>query len=525
MLPRSLRLIIPVLCLFVFEAFPVHAQQLPSSADLHILRMANGEYYHPATGLRAASETLLIELVQTGQAPSRSGGPPPSVATDLPVSSSVTSTQSLVIAPPPIKDVLDRARELLLAEKDVQTGTIVPEPLSTAQVHLAVWNEETNDLFVTVFQKSGTVLKNIDRKDIGLKVVRTNGINSEYAFSDPRLRAVMVKYPTYVSVSQGKKTAYKIQEVTYVPYSPGLHRSEVVEWGKQTLDGYVDDTIAHIRSLGVRSHAFPDALLADSADPVVMKSILAIEHLESWSLQQSSTTGLERFYVTLALNQGQAYAYARSSAGALGLLQFIPSTYANTLKRWPNLDLNPDFEKGMRDPRNAIMAQIAYLDEVWLDLPKGARDVEVTPAEVRREYAVAAYNAGGVRVRRAINEQGDDWDTDLRARQNAFAQKQSALKKEIAALQKKVNAAQDAASKKKLTAQLRTTKNEYADVTERLQTLDRSRLKAETLDYLNKHRLILPLIGPEVASVGLPAQTAQTASAPPPLIVSVPWSG
>ena len=73
---------------------------------------------------------------------------------------------------------------------------------------------------------------------------------------------------------------------------------------------------------------------------------------------------------TLAANQGQAYAYAKSSAGALGLSQFVESSYQIVRENYPKAHLEPDFALGMVNLNNAVMASVLLLDLELTDVPK-----------------------------------------------------------------------------------------------------------------------------------------------------------
>jgi hypothetical protein len=258
------------------------------------------------------------------------------------------------------------------------------------------------------------------------------------------------------------------------------------------LDRLVQDALQDIRSKNIPSKAFPGKLLADVADPVVFKSIMAIEHMDHASVRSGADDRLDLFYLELGLNEQNAFHQEISSAGANGLLQFIPSTYAAVVRQWPSLNLIKDFHEGTGHLPNALKAQIAYLDGVWFDLPVQARDPYVTSPESMRAYLIAAYNTGGIRVRRAITRFGAAWDGNYRADWEKLDAKQTELAIAINRLKKKVAAEKVASKKKTLQAELATTQKKHTQVTAELEALDRSRLKAETLGYLQKYRLIAP---------------------------------
>ena len=141
---------------------------------------------------------------------------------------------------------------------------------------------------------------------------------------------------------------------------------------------------------------------------------------------------------------------------------------------------------------NAIKAGVAYLDDVWSDLPAQARDPKVTSPENMRAYLIAAYNTGGIRVRRAINRFGEAWDKDYRKDWERLDAKQTDLAMTVHRLKNKLKKEKVAATKKKLTRELATAQADYTNATDDLDALDRSRLKSETISYLLKYRLVAP---------------------------------
>ena len=103
---------------------------------------------------------------------------------------------------------------------------------------------------------------------------------------------------------------------------------------------------------------------------------------------------------------------ARSSAGALGLCQMLPSTAKEELRasRRDLLDPKRNIDLGARylrrlllDPERNIDLGARYLRRLWdswSELPDGA------PDWTRTRFALASYNAGPGRVRRAWQAAG-----------------------------------------------------------------------------------------------------------------------
>ena len=118
---------------------------------------------------------------------------------------------------------------------------------------------------------------------------------------------------------------------------------------------------------------------------------------------------LDVFHTILATNQDAAYAYARSSAQAFGLVQFIPSTYKRLVHIRADAKLNPYFEKAMSAPLDAIKAQVVFLDYNLSLLPPKVRPQYEHNPRLVGAYLAAMYNGGPSRVLSAIRRWGSNW--------------------------------------------------------------------------------------------------------------------
>ncbi|WKZ29248.1 MAG: transglycosylase SLT domain-containing protein [Patescibacteria group bacterium] len=374
-----------------------------------MLEMADGLFYNPASGLLAESRGALLKLIEA-QAPHV-------VAVETPAAPAVpepAAPESVDGLAPTLQNAVLRARAALQERIDTAEKT-KPDVVTSydvwVDVTLAVWNAQTNEIQYVEAKKNGTKIQFADAPDAyAISVKRTNGVNSTFVVDTPERVVVAVRYPIFKNISTSKtKPKYELHDVVYTPYSDGLHTAEMAAWGKNVLRLEILAAYDALRSTGVRSRAFPDRLVADVVDPHLVEAIAIIEHVGLGALSgPNAEEAMDAFYVTMGGNQDKAYIYARSSAGALGLVQFIPSTYAIMAKR-KELNLISDFTKGMSDPVNAIKAQIAYLDAILASMPLAVKDMHyVDPARVD-EYLAAAYNTGETRVKRAIKQWGDTW--------------------------------------------------------------------------------------------------------------------
>ncbi len=357
-------------------------------------------------------------------------------------------------------------------------------------------------------QKKGVQLKwPSDQNHPPIRVVESAGIESIFASSDPRHALVAaIVYP----VSSGMKTRVMhvlrngskkhkrtvrqtVEELTptvYTPYSPDLQNAETVTYGQQVLNDALAQVQNRLRQQHVISRAYPAQLLADTMDAGVTKSLLVIEHLGWPSPIQETRQMLNRFFILLAANQGRAFAFDHgSSAGAQGLAQFIPSTYALLTRRDTTLIQN--FQQGMRDLPNTIRAQTLYLDGVGAELPSQIVSASSTRL---REALVAAYNTGSIRVKRALNSFGDSWDVGRGTEKNRLATLTQQLSYEIKSLQRKIKRTSVKKTKRSLRAQLAVLQQKKIDASAQGNLLAKAALGKETVQYLDKYRVVYPLV-------------------------------
>lgn len=379
-----------------------HAAELPAG----VFQMHDGSYFHPADGFVTANlDEMLAHVSSTSAATSTPELPPPA-----PVSF-------------PLKLAIARAQKLLSAT--MTPPRVEKSDTGFRDVSLALWDPKTDAIRVVEVKKKGIELQRVTPGAPKITVVRSNGINSEFSVATGEV-VVAIRYPIYTDrkISK-KKTVYDVTDAVYTPYSRAIHTPEMVAAGKRWFDETVSGLFADLRASGVPSRAFPDKLLADVMDENFVKSIAIIEHLDNSAFTKNPQRQIESFYVTLAANEDDAYDFAKSSAGALGLVQFIPKTYA-ALVKWPHLHLNPNFEAGMRDPVNAIRAQTAYLDYLLSRLPDEATASYATNRDLSNEFVAAAYNGGATRVAKAMAV----WEENLNPNERLHVKSRSRLKLE-----------------------------------------------------------------------------------------------
>lgn len=462
-----------------------------------IFQMADGTFFNPASGLSDVQRDRLVERItgvpMTAPASSTPAGMPPiGDASSTPV---INPSSSLISA-------VQRARELLQARIDADAAAKKKSQIVTSynvwvDVTLAVWDPRTDDIALVHAGKSGNKLDVDPNADVGITVRFNNGVNTQFAVDSGDKKIVAVRYPIFKDVTVKRKhPRYELQDVVYTPYSEDLHTPETVALGQQTLRGNIAKATEALRAGGVMSRAFPGRPLVDVIDPRLLEAIAVIEHLgETSLLGPNAQTASDSFYVVVAMNQDAAYSYSRSTAGARGLVQFIPSTYALMVKR-PELGLIKDFGAGMSDPVNAIKAQIAYLDAELAGMPPSVKDLySVDPARVD-EYLAAAYNGGGARVHKAIAALGDSWSTDPTEQKAVLQQRYDSLFAEANRLKKRILAEDDPKVWKPLQKRLNASRAERGQVDAKMKALKGSSLRQETAIYVQKLRATLKVLYP-----------------------------
>lgn len=364
-----------------------------SAQNVLILQMNDGSFYNPNSGKIAPTREALLQMLGASSAS----------ATVIENEPLIPTVPEPVL--PPLIAAIEKGQTMLKDQIKMEgldgrvRGPVIGQD-SPRMVTLAVWDKETGNIDLVKGIKQGTKLTLTSPSPSKINVKSSNWINSDYQSVDPTHLVVAVRYPIYNEVKSGKKvTAYDTEQAVYTPYSTTLHQPEVVARGKKVVDELVESALSDLRSRGIKSRAQPDKLLADVVNPDLLTSIAVIEHADSGALRSNSKAVIERIYATIGLNPESAYNYSRSSAGALGLFQFIPSTYVSLAKQ-PQYGLKANFEDGMRDHHNAMRAAAIYMDIILAQYPA---EVRAASSDFKTfEYIAAGYNGGYGRVKNAI---------------------------------------------------------------------------------------------------------------------------
>ena len=205
----------------------------------------------------------------------------------------------------------------------------------------------------------------------------------------------------YVVFAQRRPVHAKLgyQEAVYSAYTPELDTKIMRDAGMSYLQSLQRQAYDQIKTHDVRSRVAPATTVADEIPESMVLRLMITEHVDPLHMKY---VGMEQciheVLFTLAANQGQAYAFAKSSAGALGLSQFVESTYANVRENYPAAHLEPDFALGMANLNNAVMASVLLLDLELTSVPKTYLRRFMDSSQQFAAFLAAGYNRNPVHV-------------------------------------------------------------------------------------------------------------------------------
>src|SRR5580704_292541 len=236
---------------------------------------------------------------------------------------------------------------------------------------------------------------------------RDNGINSDIACEQPSGgRVLAIKYPISNEGNRFVGTGDEIEAV-YTPYSGEIKTEEVIKKGIQVESEFINHAYATLRERKVFSRAFEGRQVVDVVPKDIVEVLLMNEHIDPGDFKSEGLTGplVERVLTVIATNREKAFSYSISSAGARGLVQMIPSTYARLTQLYGAAGLMSNFTAGMSDPVNAIMAQVLLCDSDW----HAIRVNNNISVERIGPYLAAAYNGGVGRVLSVLSNDQSEW--------------------------------------------------------------------------------------------------------------------
>jgi hypothetical protein len=305
------------------------------------------------------------------------------------------------IARPDVMPVSQINEQLAAAKRTLQT-----QNFSTSAVQLAAFNSTTGQMNVLSIDKASFLTKGGDYQMVSnlgttlrVRIVRANGVNTAVIVSDAATRRalypLMVRYPIEKSGN--------VQQAFYVSAHPALVSEELAASGKTYVSSMLNQAAQSLAADGVHI----------PADLIEVASYLVIvEHTDHKRFREENRADIYPEVLSLyALNRGDTYRYSVSSAGAGGMIQMIPKTYAAIRQQHPNVSLHSDFVHGMQDHANALKAQLLYINDTWKFLQSSdeVQKALSSGTATKIELLAAGYNSNPYRLPKYLANGGSGW--------------------------------------------------------------------------------------------------------------------
>jgi hypothetical protein len=352
------------------------------------------------------------------------------------VSSTATDAERRELHPPSanrtlsfgdIKNKISEAR-LFLQTRPLVTSQANSRFEGIEIVRVAFHDWRTNELDYVVLTKEAflstaaeKVLTSEAGRRIVMRTIRGNGVNTPVTIIDEGGVAhlpILVQYPR-VTNGVYLETAY------YMSTHPGIVTPEVVNAGRIYVRNVIEIAREKLRERGLPI----DPKVADIAE-----RLAAVEHVDHLRFRTEPHQNIYNdIYTLFALNEGQTYRYAVSSAGAGGMVQMIPSTYRMVRAQFPQVPLMPDFVEGMRDHVNAAQAMLLYMQWTWEDLSsrQAVRGALLSGIATQEQLMAAGYNSNPARLPGYITRGGANWTTLIPRETRIYLQIYSSIEEHV----------------------------------------------------------------------------------------------
>ena len=275
----------------------------------------------------------------------------------------------------------------------VTVAALLPE---TSQIHLIRIAKQT---FLTKGSELATTTSL--SLPVSVRIVRANGVNTAVTIFDEKNRSLL---PLVVEFPIERKGVFR-EMAYYTSAHPALLSPELMKSGQTYVNSMVDLAAKRLHERGVN--------IAPSLVEVA-KRLCIVEHVDHDRFRNENRIALfEEIYSLYALNELDTYRYSVSSAGAGGMVQMIPWTYALMRQRYPGVGLNPDFVAGMRNHGNALEAMLLYMQDTWNDLSANEDVQSALSARqaTTTELLAAGYNSNAAKLPGYIRRAGSGWRT------------------------------------------------------------------------------------------------------------------
>lgn len=275
----------------------------------------------------------------------------------------------------------------------VTLAAVLPE---TSQIQLIRISKET-------FLTKGSLVAGTSTTGlpVQVRILRANGVNTAVTIFDDKNRALV---PLVVEFPIERRGVFR-EMAYYTSAHPALLSPELMKTGQNYVNSMVDLAAKRLKERG--NPIAPNLV-------EIAKRLCVVEHVDHDRYRNDNRIALfEEIYTLYALNELDTYRYSVSSAGAGGMVQMIPWTYALMRQRHPAVGLNPDFVAGMRNHGNALEAMLLYMQDTWNDLSAN-EDVQSALAAKQAtvtELVAAGYNSNAAKLPGYIRRAGPGWRT------------------------------------------------------------------------------------------------------------------
>ncbi len=305
-----------------------------------------------------------------------------------------------------LKAKLNEAKSYMLSRPMQISSVENVATMSTDTVRIAAVDTATSRMHYILTSKTSFLSRDMqffastsEGKNVTIRVVRVNGVNTAVTVTDERnqsLLPIIVQYPV-------ERNGVFYEMAYYSSAHPGTISAEVAYYGKMYLRNIIDTARQNLKQKGV----FISPQVADIAE-----RLCTVEHVDHYRFNNEFQLGLfNEIFTLFALNEGNTYRYAVSTAGAGGLVQMIPSTYSMVRNRHFNIGLIPNFVDGMRNHSNAAQAMLLYMQDTWNDLSSSSDVLDAMSQgyATQAELMSAGYNSNPARLPGYIRRGGANW--------------------------------------------------------------------------------------------------------------------
>jgi hypothetical protein len=316
-----------------------------------------------------------------------------------------------------IVDLVTEAQGLLrdVALKYVLTGKGKRQALRGRPVAFALWSEVKQEWVIAQLELPRPPIKwKPGRRPLkfrtltpGIEARHVKGTGAErlmFAFSrdgEP-LKVYGRKFPVFDNQLVKRRRWAAVVEtakpIVYLPFTEDTFDPAFVSGGKEFLVATARKALEELRLARVPSIAFPGDLLADAIPLEVITTLAVIEQTDDRDYVEKESLAFDEVLSQYGLKKEEAYRYSVSSARALGPMQFTNrkrnGTYSAVVRRCPGAKLDPVFETGATNIKNAMKAAICLLDLELAQMRSDIRMAYRNNPTVLGIFPVAAYNGG-----------------------------------------------------------------------------------------------------------------------------------